>query len=46
MNRVLFGTDFPMWDPGKELHSVRGLGLRPEELDKVLYKNAQAVLGL
>ncbi|MBQ9299639.1 MAG: amidohydrolase [Clostridia bacterium] len=45
-DRVMFGTDFPMWDPGLELGHVRGLGLAEDELEKVLYKNAQALMGL
>ena len=43
-DRVLFGTDFPMWDPGRELEKVRGLGLTSGELEKILYKNALTVL--
>lgn len=45
-DRVLFGTDFPMWDPGKELILIRNLGLTEDELEKVLHKNAEEVLGL
>ena len=45
-DRVLFGTDFPMWDPGKELIHIRNLGLTEDELEKVLHKNAEEVLGL
>ena len=46
VDRVLFGTDFPMWDPGEELHAVRRIGLTPEELDKLLHRNAEELLGL
>lgn len=45
-DRVLFGTDFPMWDPGEELRNIRGLGLTEDELEKVLHRNAEALLGL
>lgn len=45
-DRVLFGSDFPMWDPGEELRAVRGLGLRADELEKVLHLNAERFLGL
>ena len=45
-DRVMFGSDFPMWDPGEELRHVRGLGLKADELERVLYKNAQQWLGL
>ena len=45
-DRVLFGTDFPMWDPAEEVRHVRGLGLTDDELDKVLCGNARTLLGL
>ena len=40
-NRVLFGTDYPMWDAADELRRLRGLGLEEDELQLILYKNAQ-----
>ncbi len=45
-HRFLFGTDFPMWSPEKELQRFLSLGL-PEELqDMILYQNfAQLFLG-
>lgn len=45
-DRVLFGTDFPMWDPGQELRHVRALGLTETELEKVLHLNAEKMLGI
>lgn len=45
-DRVMFGTDFPMWDPGTELGLIRGLGLTETELDKVLHRNAEKYLGI
>ena len=45
-DRVMFGSDFPMWNPGKELNLLRSLGLGAEDLDKILYKNAQKYLKL
>ena len=44
-DRVLFGTDFPMWDPAAELRHVLHLGLTAEELDKILHRNAEQLLG-
>jgi len=38
--RVLFGTDFPMWDASDELRLLNGLGLAQEELEMVLWRNA------
>lgn len=39
-DRVLFGTDYPMWDPSDELRRLYSLGLSESDLDKILYKNA------
>jgi len=39
--RVLFGTDFPMWDAADELRMLRGLGLARGELERILHKNAE-----
>ena len=39
--RVLFGTDFAMWDAAEELRMLRGLGLAEEELELILWKNAE-----
>lgn len=44
--RVMFGSDFPMWDPGKEVALLQSLGLGNDALEKILYKNAQEYLGL
>ena len=41
--RVLFGTDYPMWDATDELRMLRGLGLTEEELELILWKNAEAL---
>lgn len=45
-DRVMFGSDFPMWDPGKEVDLLRSIGLNEDELEKILYKNAQEYLGI
>lgn len=42
--RVLFGSDFPMWSPAKELETVMSLGLRDNELENILFKNAEELL--
>lgn len=39
-DRVLFGTDYPMWDPSEELARLRSLGFDKSDMDKILYKNA------
>lgn len=45
-SRVLFGTEFPLQDPGVELAKYAALGLSPEALDDVLWRNARRILGL
>ena len=46
VDRVLFGTDYPMWTPLEELKRLQALGLPPEDMEKILYRNAQNLLGL
>jgi predicted TIM-barrel fold metal-dependent hydrolase len=41
--RVLFGTDFPMWDAADELRLLNGLGLAQEEMELILWRNAAGV---
>ena len=43
-DRILFGSDFPMWNPTEELERVRSLGLSQEDLEKILWKNGQSLL--
>lgn len=43
-DRVVFGSDWPMSDPGTEMDVVRGLGLTPEETDAVLGGNLSRFL--
>ena len=38
--RVLFGTDYPMWDPQKEVDSFMQIGLSEEECEDIFYNNA------
>ncbi len=45
-DRVLFGTDFPMWRPKEELDRFYSLGLSCEEERKILYGNGAKLLGL
>ena len=39
-NRVLFGTDYPMWSPEEELRRFYALGLSDRCNEKILYHNA------
>ncbi len=45
-DRVLFGTDYPMWDPGEELNRFRRLNLSDDEEEKILYLNAKKLLDI
>lgn len=45
-DRIVFGTDFPMWDCKKELDSLRSLSLTDAELEKILWSNGAKLLGL
>ena len=45
-DRVLFGSDYPMWNMKDELEILLRLGLAPEEIEKILYKNAEGLLGI
>ena len=38
-DRVLFGTDYPMWPPGDDLDYMEKLPLTREEKEKILWKN-------
>lgn len=45
-DRVLFGSDYPMWSPEKEVESVLSLGLPDESLHKIFSGNAKKVFGI
>lgn len=44
-NRVMFGTDYPMWSAVEELERFRKLPLTAEEQEDILYRNALRLLG-
>jgi uncharacterized protein len=45
-DRVLFGTDYPMWMHEDEMERFNRLGLNSEERELILYRNAARLLGL
>ncbi len=45
-DRVLFASDYPMWFPGEELKHLQSLGLSNEDMEKILHKNLEDLLGL
>jgi predicted TIM-barrel fold metal-dependent hydrolase len=44
--RFLFGSDYPMWNPAACLADFYELNLTSSENEKILHKNALAVLGM
>lgn len=45
-DRVLFGTDFPMWKQKDELEFLFNLGLTNDELENILYNNLAQLLNI
>ncbi|MDR0821290.1 MAG: amidohydrolase family protein [Oscillospiraceae bacterium] len=45
-DRVMFGSDYPMWKPGDELTTLLSLGLSDTELERILHLNAERVFNL
>ena len=45
-DRVMFGTDYPMWQPAQELNEMMNCSLTDDELEKILWKNAEAFSGV
>jgi len=46
IDRVMYGSDYPCWDPATALALIEEIGLSDADLDKLLYRNAQRILGL
>jgi len=44
--RLAFGTDYPMWDPVKEVEHFLKLRLAPEQQEQIAHKTAERILGL
>ena len=42
--KILFGSDFPMWDPVKEVERFYELPLNESERELIAYKNAERLL--
>lgn len=45
-DKVLFGTDYPMWMPNEELDRFMKLPLTDEEREKILWKNCAKLLNI
>ena len=46
VEHVMFASDYPMWNPKKELEHVRRLGLAKEELKRIEWGTAAELFGL
>ena len=44
-DRILFGSDFPMWEPADEFAKFSSLGFAPSELEAMCWHNAERFLG-
>ena len=44
--RVLFGTDYPMWDPQEEIDNFMKLELTEEEREDILHNNAVKIFDI
>ena len=44
--RVLFGTDYPLWTPESEIERFMKLDLTEEEREDILYNNAAKLFGI
>ncbi len=45
-DKVLFGTDFPMWSVGEEIARLEALGLTDQEKQKIYYQNAVSLFSI
>lgn len=45
-DKILFGTDYPMWEYGEEINRFLSLDLTEEERELILHKNTKRLLNL
>ena len=45
-DKILFGTDYPMWPPKPEIERLLSLGLSDEDYEKIFHKNAEKLFGI
>src|SRR5438067_13783122 len=46
IDRVMYGSDYPCWDPATALALIEEIGLSDADKEKVFYFNARRILGL
>ena len=44
-DRVVFGTDYPMWTASDSIEDIMSLGLSDSELEKIFSTNAKRIIG-
>jgi len=45
-DRIMFGSDFPMWSPAEELEHFNALELDPLTVEKICHRNAERFVGM
>jgi aminocarboxymuconate-semialdehyde decarboxylase len=46
IDQVMYGTDYPCWDPATALKLLDEIGFSDEDRQKIFYDNARRILGL
>jgi len=46
IDHVMYGSDYPCWDPATALALIQEIGLTDGDLDKLFYGNAHRIFGL
>jgi len=46
IDRVMYGSDYPCWEPATALALIQEIGLPDADLEKLFYGNAHRILGL
>ena len=46
IDHVMYGTDYPCWDPATALELLDEVGLSQADQEKIFYGNARRILGL
>jgi aminocarboxymuconate-semialdehyde decarboxylase len=46
IDHVMYGTDYPCWDPATALKLLGELGLSQADQEKIFYRNARRIIGL
>jgi aminocarboxymuconate-semialdehyde decarboxylase len=46
IDNVMYGSDYPCWDPATALRLIDEIGLSADDRDKLFYRNAKAILNL